>query len=241
MHALIEITIPVLNEERTLRRNITQLRGYLDRELAHLGPIHVVVADNGSTDSTFAEATAAASELGQVRVLSVGERGVGRALKASWGSSSADVIGYMDLDFSTDLGHVGPALSLLLDQDGPPVLTGTRLKPGARVIGRSLKREVTSRAFNRIVKTYFGTTFTDGMCGFKFLRRDVLPELLAGGAQSDGWFFSTELLVVAEHRGLPVHELPVHWTDDGDSHVKIGTLSREYLRDMRQLKRRMGT
>ena len=231
----------MLNEEATLRRNVTRLRGHLDRELAHLGPIDVVVADNGSTDRTLAEAEAAAGELGQVRVLSVGQRGVGRALKASWTSSSADVIGYMDLDFATDLAHVEPALSLLLEPGGPAIVNGSRLKPGARVVGRSLKREVTSRSFNAIVKTYFGTTFTDGMCGFKFLRREVLPGLLARGAQSDGWFFSTELLVVAQRSALPIHELPVRWTDDGDSRVNIGALSLEYLRDMRQLKRRLGS
>lgn len=238
--ALIEITIPVLNEELTLRRNVTRLRRYLDQELSQLGPIAIVVADNGSTDRTVAEAETAAAELGQLRVLSVGQRGVGRALKASWATSTADIIGYMDLDFATDLAHVGPALSLLLDVDGPAIVNGSRLKRGSRVVGRSLQREVTSRTFNAIVKRYFHTTFTDGMCGFKFLRRSVLAELLQRGVGSDGWFFSTELLVVAQHEGLLVHELPVRWTDDGDSRVRIGALSLEYLRDMRQLKRRMG-
>lgn len=235
---MIEITIPVLNEATSLRANVAHLRSYLDRELADLAPIGIVVADNGSTDRTFEIAKELSSTLSHVRVLSVGERGVGRALKASWGSSAADVVGYMDLDFSTDLSYLRPALDALLTGD-TALVNGSRLARGARTVGRSPTRELTSRVFNWLVKTYFHTSFTDGMCGFKFLRREFLPDMLEAGATSDGWFFATELLVAAESRGLEIKEIPVVWTDDGNSKVRIARLSVEYLRDMRRLKRRL--
>ncbi|MDO9497547.1 MAG: glycosyltransferase [Nocardioides sp.] len=235
---LIEITIPVLDEATSLRANITHLRSYLDRELADLAPIGVVVADNGSTDRTLEIAEELAATLSHVRALSVGERGVGRALKASWGSSAADVVGYMDLDFSTDLSYLRPALDALATGD-TALVNGSRLAHGASAVGRSLVRELSSRVFNWLVKTYFGTSFTDGMCGFKFLRREFLPGILEAGAASDGWFFATELLVAAESCGLTIVEIPVVWTDDGNSKVKIARLSVEYLRDMRRLKRRL--
>ena len=96
------------------------------------------------------------------------------------------------------------------------------------------------RIFNTIVKKYLGVSFSDGMCGFKFLRTQVLQQLLNNGAESDGWFFCTELLVVGEWTGLKLYELPVKWTDSPDSKVKIGKLSWEYLKAMHKLANKKG-
>jgi hypothetical protein len=69
------------------------------------------------------------------------------------------------------------------------------------------------------------------------LKRDIFPDLLAGGADNDGWFFSTELLSVAEWQNKRIYELPIQWTDDvSSSRVKIGPLARKYLRSMVALK-----
>jgi hypothetical protein len=77
------------------------------------------------------------------------------------------------------------------------------------------------------------------MCGFKFLRRSILPSLMQAGAVSDGWFFATEVLVTGDYLGYHVLDLPVEWTDDPYSKVKIGKLSVEYLKAMRVLKHRL--
>jgi hypothetical protein len=77
------------------------------------------------------------------------------------------------------------------------------------------------------------------MCGFKWLKRQHLPTLMEGGAVSNGWFFSTELLSVAEWKGLKMYELPVLWTDDAaNSKVNIPKLAKQYLRAMAVLKQR---
>jgi putative flippase GtrA len=85
---------------------------------------------------------------------------------------------------------------------------------------RGPKRELISRAYNRLLHTALRVRFSDAQCGFKAVRRDVLDELLAGVAD-DGWFFDTELLVLAQRRGLRIHEVPVDWVDDPDSRVRI--------------------
>ncbi len=36
-----------------------------------------------------------------------------------------------------------------------------------------------------------------------------------------GWFFDTELLLLAEERGLRISEVPVDWIEDLDSRVEI--------------------
>ena len=235
---MIEITIPVLNEETTLTEQVRKARDYIDGNLADLAPITLVIADNGSTDATPTIARDLERSVHGVRYLRLEERGVGRALKSSWGGSAATFVGYMDLDLATGLDHLRPALDILLKDHGD-IVTGSRLAKGAHVIGRSALRSFTSRCFNLVVKTAFRTSFSDGMCGFKFLRRNCLADLRAAGAVSDGWFFATEILIAGECLGLRVRELPVTWVDDPHSKVKIGKLTIEYLKAMRALRRRL--
>jgi len=234
-----EITIPVLNEEETLDRQIRILHDFLCRHFPDRGEQwHIVIADNGSADQTPHIAEALMDELPEVYLIRVPERGVGLALKTSWGQSKADIVGYMDLDLATDLQHFIQAYNAL-GTEGYDLVYGTRLHPKSRVIGRTLKREITSRVFNFILKIYLGTRFSDGMCGFKWLKREFVRPLMDGGASSNGWFFSTELLSVAEWKGLNICELPVKWTDDtSGSKVKIGPLARQYLKAMAILKKR---
>lgn len=234
----IEITIPVLNEEDTLKRQITKTHAFLTEQLAHLQPITLVIADNGSTDRTPEIARELEKNLSHLKYLRLEERGVGRALKASWGSSSADIVGYMDLDLATDLKYLAPALEPLIE-DRADIVTGSRLAKGSTVHGRSPVRNVTSRAFNLIVKTAFSTQFSDGMCGFKFLQRPILSHLQDAGAVSDGWFFATEVLVTGERLGYRVYDLPVEWTDDPNSKVKITKLTMEYLKAIKVLRQRL--
>lgn len=238
MKTSIEITIPILNEESTLYDQIFKVNNYIGQSLQDIGSINIVLADNGSTDRTPEIGRLLAQEFGHVRYLRLDERGVGRALKASWCTSTADIVGYMDLDLATDMRHLRPAFELLIS-NRQDIVTGSRLAKGAQVIGRSFVRNLTSRAFNLIVKFVFRTSFSDGMCGFKFLKRTHLQSLLDEGAVSDGWFFATEILVVGENLGLRVGDLPVKWTDDANSKVKIGKLTKEYLLAMFVLRKRL--
>lgn len=233
-----DITIPVLNEEETLDRQIRLLHDFLCRHFPDRTLWRIVIADNGSTDQTTHIAGSLANELPEVRLVRVPEKGVGLALKTSWSQSRADMVGYMDLDMATDLLHFIQAYNALATE-GYDLVYGTRLHPKSRVIGRTLKREITSRVFNFIVKRYLATRFSDGMCGFKWLKREFVRPLMEAGAVSNGWFFSTELLAVAEWKGLKMCELPVKWTDDTSaSKVNIGRLARQYLKALAVLKQR---
>jgi len=233
-----DVTIPVLNEEATLNRQVRILHNFLSQHFPDRHQWHIVIADNGSTDNTRHLAAALADELPEVRLVQVPEKGVGLALKTSWTQSQADIVGYMDLDLATDLQHFIQAYHALATE-GFDVVYGTRLHRKSRVIGRTLKREITSRVFNFMLKTYLGTRFSDGMCGFKWLRRELVQPLMQAGAVSNGWFFSTELLALAEWKGLKMCELPVKWTDDTTgSKVNISRLARQYIAAMRVLKQR---
>ena len=231
-----DVTIPVLNEEATLERQVLTLRNFLVKHYPSAGQWRIVIADNGSKDRTLEIANSLHKRYPEVVPLTVPRKGVGLALKTSWSQSQADIVGYMDLDLATDLAHFPEAYDAIANQ-GFDLVYATRLHPRAQVVGRTLKREITSRVFNFLLKTYLHVGFSDGMCGFKWLRREVYPQLHAGGAISDGWFFSTELLTVAEWQGLKMCELPVKWTDDvSSSRVKIVPLAKQYLAAMKVLK-----
>lgn len=236
----IEITIPVLNEESSITEKINELNLYIKLNLAQFGDFKIIIADNGSVDETKIKAEALSQELTGIEYIRLERKGVGLALQASWVKSNADIIGYMDLDLATDLKYLGPALSKLISTDAD-IVTGSRLKAGAKVIGRSPLRNFTSMFFNKIIKIVFETSFSDGMCGFKFLRKNILGSLILNGARNDGWFFATEILIVSEYLDYKVYDLPVTWTDDPCSKVKIFKLSIEYIRQIVLLKRFLST
>lgn len=233
-----DVTIPVLNEEATLAQNVRILHGFLKEHFPQPAQWRIVIADNGSTDKTPEIGQQLITEFPEVTFLKVPKKGVGLALKTSWSQSQADIVGYMDLDLATDLSHFLETYEAIAHQNYD-IVYATRLHRRSKVIGRSLKREIASRVFNLLLKIYLGIRFSDGMCGFKFLKRSEYDALYQGGAQNDGWFFSTELLVVSEWKNLKMYELPVTWTDDtSSSRVQVVPLAKKYIADMRALRRK---
>jgi putative flippase GtrA len=138
----------------------------------------------------------------------------------------------MDVDLSTDLRALLPLVAPLLSRHSD-VAIGTRLAHGARVV-RGPKRELISRGYNTILKTVLRARFSDAQCGFKAVRREALDGLLED-VKDDGWFFDTELLVLAQRRGLRIHEVPVDWIDDPDSRVDIVSTALTDLRGVARL------
>jgi putative flippase GtrA len=212
----VEIVIPVRNEDRDLAPSVRRLHAYLDRTFPF--DTRITIADNGSTDGTWAQALALAEDLSSVRAVRLERPGRGGALRSIWSASAADICAYMDVDLSTDLNALLPLLAPLLSGHSD-VAVGTRLARGARVI-RGPRREVISRCYNLLLHATLGTGFSDAQCGFKAIRADAARRLLPLTSDT-GWFFDTELLVLAERAGLRIHEVPVDWIDDADSRVGL--------------------
>lgn len=208
--------VPVYNEEAELAGAITRLHHFL----SHAQPFgfRITIADNASTDHTAAIADSLAARFPEVRALHLTERGRGRALKAAWSDSDASVLVYMDVDLSTELNALLPLVAPLLSGHSDLAI-GTRLHRAARVV-RGPKREVISRCYNLLLRGALAVHFSDAQCGFKAIRADV-AHLPLPMVDDDGWFFDTELLVLAQRCGLRIHEVPVDWVDDPDSRVDI--------------------
>ena len=213
---VLDVVIPVYNEQAALPASVHRLHSYLAETLPFR--VRITIADNASIDDTPRIAARLADELDGVRVVRLEQKGRGRAVNAVWSSSDAPVLAYMDIDLSTDLAALEPLVAPLISGHSDLAI-GTRLARTSRVV-RGPKREVISRCYNMILKTTMSAKFTDAQCGFKAIRADVAQRLLPLVADT-GWFFDTELLVLAERSGLRIHEVPVDWVDDPDSRVDI--------------------
>ncbi|MGW0802044.1 glycosyltransferase [Nonomuraea sp. NPDC002799] len=214
--ASVDIVIPVLNEERALPGCVRTLAAFLDDGFPL--PWRITIVDNGSTDGTWPVATALAGEFERVHARRLDIRGRGAALRAAWRDSPADIVAYMDVDLSTDLGALFPLVAAVASGHSE-VAIGTRLAHSART-RRSLRREVVSRGYNALLRYGFGVGFSDAQCGFKAARTAVVRPLM-DKIEDNAWFFDTELLLLAEHNGLRVHEVPVDWIEDIDSRVRV--------------------
>ena len=212
----VDIVVPVFNEAAVLEASITRLHAYLSEQFPFTWRITIV--DNASTDATWFRAARLARDSDRVRALHLDHKGRGLALRTAWAASDAVVVAYMDVDLSTDLDAFLPLVAPLLSGHSD-IAIGSRLAPGASVARRP-KRELISRSYNAILRAVFATRVRDAQCGFKALRADVARRLLPA-IEDDGWFFDTELLLLAERNGLRIHEVPVDWIDDRDSRVHI--------------------
>jgi putative flippase GtrA len=230
----VDIVIPVLNEERALRGCVETLHAFLTKSF----PLtwRITIADNGSTDETWPIAQELADDLPYVYASRIEVRGRGAALRAAWGQSPAEIVAYMDVDLSTDLDALLPLVAPLVSGHSE-IAIGSRLVRSSRV-RRTAKREFISRCYNFALRVSFGTGFSDAQCGFKAVRADVVRPLLAK-IRDDAWFFDTELLLLAEHNGLRVHETPVDWFEDIDSRVKVVSTAWEDVRGMVRVARGM--
>jgi glycosyltransferase involved in cell wall biosynthesis len=226
----VDIVVPVKNEERDLAPSVVRLVGYLTDAFPFTA--RVTIADNGSTDGTWRQACALEARFPAVRAVHLDRSGRGRALHQVWSSSDAEVLAYTDVDLSTDLNALLPLVAPLLSGHSDLAI-GTRLAHGSRVV-RGPKREIISRCYNLLLRVTLLAGFSDAQCGFKAIRACPARELLPL-VEDRGWFFDTELLVLAERAGLRIHEVPVDWIDDPDSRVDIVATALGDLRGIARL------
>lgn len=214
----VAVVVPVYNEEADIPRSIPTLHNFLKQNLKNYD-WEIIIADNGpSGDNTAKVSRLLETEFDRVRYVLVSRPGRGGALKEVWLKSTGEILTYMDVDLSSELKYF-PKLVKVLDQ-GADLAIGSRLARGAKVYGRTLTREIMSRGYNTLIKLFFWTTFHDAQCGFKGIRREVAEKLLPH-VEDKGWFFDSELLILAEKSGYKVAEIPIVWRDDPRSTVKV--------------------
>ena len=230
MPSTIDIVIPVYNEEQALPRNILILTDFLKSNV--INPWQIIIADNASTDSTRSVSEMLCERFSGVNYLYLPQKGRGRALKASWKESTADIVSYMDVDLSTDLVHFPQLISSI--ESGSHIAIGSRLSKESRVT-RSFRREFISRTYNMMIKSMFFTGFPDAQCGFKAMTRESANTLIPQ-IKNNNWFFDTELLIIAAKNGFQISSQPVKWDDDPSSSVNITGTATEDIKGLLRLR-----
>ncbi|MEW1863879.1 bifunctional glycosyltransferase family 2/GtrA family protein [Streptomyces sp. NPDC088194] len=233
---VLDVVVPVYNEEAGLGPGVRRLHAHLVDTFPY--PFRITIADNASTDRTPAIAARLAAELPEVESFRLEQKGRGLALRTVWTASDAPVLAYMDVDLSTDLNALLPLVAPLISGHSDLAI-GSRLAQSSRVV-RGAKREFISRAYNLILRGSLAAHFSDAQCGFKAIRADVAQRLLPM-VEDAGWFFDTEMLVLAERAGLRIHEVPVDWIDDPNSSVDLVRTATADLRGVWRVGRALAT
>jgi glycosyltransferase involved in cell wall biosynthesis len=225
--ATVDLVLPVYNEEAILAASLARVRSWTEGHPEH--DWRIVVADNASTDRTLELARELEAEHENVVALHIPVKGRGIALRVAWLTSPADVLAYMDVDLSTDLQHI-PALVDPIAEGEIDLAYGTRLHPDSET-ERSFRRELTSRTYVRILRHLGRLRVTDAQCGFKAISREAARALLPL-VRDTGWFFDSELLLLAQENGYRMREVPVRWVEDRDSRVAIVRTAVEDLKGL---------
>jgi glycosyltransferase involved in cell wall biosynthesis len=206
----MQLIIPAFNEERRLPPALRALRAFVVSAAEALGPVEVIVVDNGSTDATAARAAALDSDELPVRVLGCATRGKGAAVRAGVAASSHEVIGYLDADGATDLTALLAARDLLH--------RGVDLAVGSRALGASVTYErhnrvrVVGASAYRYLTRKVDPGIHDSQCGFKLMRGDLARRVFAS-TRCNGFSFDVELIGRFQREGAVVEEFPVVWVD----------------------------
>ncbi len=232
---VVEIVVPVLNEEAVLEKNMVHLYKWLDKNCDVTWVL--TIFSNGSTDKTVEIGERLAKRFPRLQFKHIPQRGRANALRLAWKESRAQIVGYMDADLSTELDAFPKCLHLILD-DKFDVAVGNRLSHESD-IERRFFREVLSRGFNFLIKLFFpGTVIRDAQCGFKFVRKPVI-DFLIPHLKEERWFLDTELLVLAEQAGFSIAHVPVKWIERKASTVRVFSTVRDQFLGLVRLRFRI--
>lgn len=229
----IHILFPVLNERLRLRGGIEKTMEYLKENVSI--PYRLTILDNGSQDETPQIGKELAKKYPEVSYVRVGERGVGVAFRKGIEINQSEIVGYMDIDLSTDIRYLGETIALFHKDATLQYVNGTRFSKESETRGRKWYRKITSKGLVILLKTIFHMKATDAVCGFTFLRKEAAEKLVAESSKENGWFYTIELLLRAEKAGMNICDMPVEWQEDYNTTVKIFPTIRNYLVQIHKL------
>lgn len=212
----VSIVFPAYNEVDYLEPAVEKVKQTLD---AFAESYEIIIAEDGSADGTAEKAEELAQKFPLVRHIHRDERqGRGKALNNAFEQSRGEAFVYMDLDLATDLKHLKPLVEAIT-KEGYDLATGSRMLPESKV-ERSLRRSISSKTFNWLVRRMLGSKLRDHQCGFKAFKREPTLQLISE-VQARHWFWDTEILVRAQRKGFKVKEIPVTWKSARSTKVNL--------------------
>jgi len=223
----LTIIFPVLNERLRLESGITRTVEYLAK-IAY-EDYEIIIVDNGSEDETPQIAEALCKKYPKVRYERINIRGVGAAFRRGVKLSKGDIVGYMDIDLSTNIKHLGEAIHIFQTKEEIEYINGSRFAKESDTQGRKWYRKITSQGLLILLKLFLRMKSTDAICGFTFVRRKTAISLIKGCSKDNGWFYMIEFLLRAEKRGVNILDYAVEWQEDYNTTVKVFKTICNYL------------
>lgn len=201
--------IPAFNEARRLPGTLAAIANFA---ATHAGNCEVIVADDGSTDSTVEVALEFQRLRHCLRVLRLPHRGKGFAVRRGVSVAAGDVVILCDADL-----HDGLLQAARLEQAlarGADVAIGSRWVDHLECLHtQPLYRRVSSRIFNVVAGQILALPFRDTQCGLKALTREAAGRIFPR-IRMDGWAYDLELIHIALSLGLQVKEVGVRLVHD---------------------------
>lgn len=232
---MLSIIFPVLNEKLRLEKGVTRTVAYLKG--IGFDDYEIIIVDNGSEDETPQIAERLCAKYPTVHYERIQIRGVGAAFRRGVEVSHGDIVGYMDIDLSTNIKHLGEAIHIFERMPEVAYINGSRFAKESQTRGRKWYRKITSQGLLILLKVFLGMKSTDAICGFTFVRRGTALGLIEGCSQDNGWFYMIEFLLRAEKRGVKILDYPVEWQEDYNTTVKIFKTICNYLVQIARLYR----
>lgn len=230
---MLTIIFPVLNERLRLEKGITRTVEYLDR--IGFSDYEILIVDNGSEDETPQIADKLCRRYSRVKYERIPVRGVGAAFRRGVKLSHGDIVGYMDIDLSTNIRHLGEAIEIFKERPEIAYINGSRFAKTSDTRGRKWYRKITSQGLLILLKVFLGMKCTDAICGFTFVRKKTAVSLIKGCSRDNGWFYMIEFLLRAEKRGVRILDYPVEWEEDYHTTVKLFRTIFNYLKQIARL------
>lgn len=233
----VDIVIPVYyGNLKELEPNVERQVKFFRKNLAGYD-WKIVIAVNGlKADAIINLAKKLSKKYKEVSYIYTKTPGKGAGVIDGWKKSDADILTYMDIDLSVRLDNFRNLIKGI--EDGYDICTGSRYLHGSEV-RRSLKRKIASFVYHRILLKFFlNVNFTDGQCGFKAITNKAAKKLLSL-VKDRKWFFESELMYIAEKKGLKMKEIPVVWEETSlQSGIKLRKVVPEFIKDVILLKLR---
>jgi len=226
----LSVILPAYNEQDRLPPYLTSITRYLSQRG---DSFEIVVVDDGSRDETARRVRQFGIDAPAVRLICLhGNRGKGAAVRAGMLAAQGTLRLMADADGATPIGEIARLEHALAK--------GTDLAIGSRFLGsRDRRYQVQARwhrtvlgnVFNQMAQQLGLEGITDTQCGFKLFRKRVAEDLFSV-ARIDGYGFDLEVLYVARRRDYRIAEVPINWTDQPGSKVRV---VRDGLRMFREL------
>lgn len=231
----LSIVVPVFEEAGRLERSIEQMAEFS----AGLGFEHEViwVVEKSSDGSLELAAGKLPKQENFKLVDNKVHRGKGYAVRTGMGLAAGTFVFYMDLDLSVPLEEVSAFLGYFKAHPEVDVVVGNRQHADSRILRRqNWLREKMGQAFNWLIRRLAPVTIHDTQCGFKAFRREAARQIFARQT-IDGFAFDVEVLLLAQHLGFCVRDLPVRWINSPESKVRILRDSLQMLEDVFRARR----